>query len=251
MTSPRSRLVRSRTRSSASAPGRGAVVAAVLLVAGSLGACSGSDEKDGADGPSGKEVLATAKQHLDDTSGFHLALTTPELPDGVSGVLSAEGDLTRAPAFDGKLKVLFSGLTADVPVISAGGKVYAKIPPLQTRWAEVDPADYRAPDPARLIDPEGGVPAWLTAATNVETGKKKREGKTVVTTYTASLPGEAVKSAIPTAVAQRSFDAEFRIDEDDRLVGGTFTGPFYGSGGDVVYKLAVSDYGLDKDIKAP
>jgi lipoprotein LprG len=225
-------------------------LAALLLATTALTACSGGAKDDEAD-TSGPEVLAEAKQQLDDTTGVHLALTTPELPDGVSGVLSADGDLTKAPAFDGELKVSFSGLTADVPVISVGGKVYAKIPPLQTRWDEVDPADYQAPDPATLIDPDEGVPHWLTAATNVKTGDKKREGKTVVTVYTASIPGEAVRSAIPTAVAQRTFDAEFRVDEDGRLVGGTFTGPFYGSGGDVVYDLALTDYGLDKDIKAP
>jgi lipoprotein LprG len=95
------------------------------------------------------------------------------------------------------------------------------------------------------------VPNWLTAAENVEKGEQERDGRTVVTVYTASIPGDAVKSAIPTAVAERSFDAEFRIDEDDRLVGGTFTGPFYASGGDVVYDLTLTDYGLDKDITAP
>ena len=226
-----------------------ALLAAVALTA-SLTACGGDEKGDGG-GADATKVLAEAKQQLDDTTGVHLALTTPELPDGVSGVLSAEGDLTKAPAFQGALKVFFSGLTADVPVISVGGKVYAKIPPLQVKWNEVDPADYQAPDPAALIDPEGGVPGWLTAAEHVKKGKQEREGKSVVTVYTGSIPGEAVKSAIPTAVAQRSFDAEFRIDEHNRLVGGTFTGPFYGSGGDVVYDLAISDYGLDKDIKAP
>jgi lipoprotein LprG len=229
---------------------RTTLAAAVLLAAGSLAACSGGDAAE-TDDASGPEVLAAAKQQLDDTTGVHLALTTPELPDGVSGVLSAEGDVTKAPAFEGELKVLFSGLTADVPVISVGGKVYAKIPPLQTRWDEVDPADYQAPDPATLIDPDEGVPNWLTAAENVEKGEQERDGRTVVTVYTASIPGDAVKSAIPTAVAERSFDAEFRIDEDDRLVGGTFTGPFYASGGDVVYDLTLTDYGLDKDITAP
>jgi lipoprotein LprG len=232
---------------------RHALVALALSVAvtsTALAGCSGGDKEAKAD-TSGPRVLAAAKKKIDETSGVHLALTTPKLPDGVSGVLSADGDLTRTPAFEGELKVLFSGLTATVPVISVGGKVYAKIPPLQTTWNEVDPGDYQAPDPATLIDPDQGVPNWLTAATNVETGEKKREGKQVVIVYTASLPGEAVKSAIPTATAQRSFDAEFRIDQDGKLVGGTFTGPFYGSGGDVVYDLEVTDYGLTKDIKAP
>ena len=229
---------------------RSALAVAVLLAATSLTSCGG-DKKDADNGVDATQVLAQAKQKLDDTSGVHLALTTPELPDGVSGVLSATGEVTRAPAFQGELKVMFGGLTATVPVISVGGKVYAKIPPLQLRWEQVDPADYQAPDPATLLDPDDGVPNWLTAAQHVQKGKQKREGKAVVTVYTASVPGDAVKSAIPTASAERSFDAEFRIDDHDRLVGGTFTGPFYGSGGDVVYDLALSDYGLDKTIKAP
>lgn len=229
---------------------RTAVAALALLATASLAGCS--DEADGAGGEDAGEVLAEAKQLLDETSGFSVQLATDELPDGVSGILDASGTGTRDPAaFDGTLTVRFSGITADVPVISVDGKVYAKVPPLQTRWSQIEPEDYDAPDPAALLDAESGISTWLTETTNVEEGDQVRDGREVVTTYSGRLPGEAVAAAIPTAVAERSFDAEFRIDDEGRVVGGTFTGPFYAQGDEVTYDLTISDYGADPEITAP
>lgn len=198
------------------------------------------------------QVLAEAKQQLDETPGFDFELSTDELPDGVSGILDATGTGVHEPqGFEGTLTVRFSGITAEVPVISTDGRVYAKVPPLQTRWSEIEPADYDAPDPAGLLDPDEGISAWLTEAEGVEAGDRVRDGGSVVTPFTARLPGRAVASVIPTATSSSSFDAEFRIDEDGRMVGGTFTGPFYPTGGDVTYDLVVSGYGSDEEITAP
>lgn len=233
------------TRRAATRLGLAAASAAVVLTG-----CSG-DEPAATDGEA-TEVLAGAKEQLDATSGFDFALSTEELPDGVSGILDASGTGTHEPqAFEGSLTVKFSGLTAEVPVISTGGRVYAKVPPIQDRWSEIEPADYEAPDPAGLLDPDEGISAWLTEADDVDAGEQVRDGGAVVTPYTARLPGRSVASVIPTAVSSSSFDAEFRIDEEGRLVGGTFTGPFYATGGDVTYDLRISDYGTDQEITAP
>ncbi len=227
-----------------------AAVALAALALGGLTACS-ADETE----PSGEDVsqvLVEAKQELDETSGVSFALSTEELPDGVSGILDATGSGTHDPAaFEGTLTVKFSGITADVPVISVDGEVYAKVPPLQTQWSQIEPEDYDAPDPAALLDPAEGISAWLTEATDVEEGEQRRDGRAVVTTYTGQVPGDAVAAAIPTAVAERSFDAEFRIDDDGRVVGGTFTGPFYAQGEEVTYDLSISDYGSTPEISAP
>ena len=232
-------------RRGAAQVGLATAVAAVLLTG-----CSG-DEPAVTDGEA-TEVLAEAKQQLDETPGFDFELSTDELPDGTSGILNATGTGVHEPrGFEGTLTVRFSGITAEVPVISTDGRVYAKVPPLQTRWSEIEPADYDAPDPAALLDPDEGISAWLTEADGIEAGDRVRDGGTVVTPYTARLPGDAVASVIPTAVSSSSFDAEFRIDEDGRMVGGSFTGPFYATGGDVTYDLTVSGYGSDEEIAAP
>ena len=40
----------------------------------------------------------------------------------------------------------------------------------------MNPADYGAPDPARL-DPNTGLSAWLTEATGIEEAGRSREGQ--------------------------------------------------------------------------
>jgi len=118
----------------------GCVLAAALVLSG----CT-SDARENSDSP--EEVLAAAKTTLDETSGVRVSLSTEKLPPTVDGILQAEGVGTHDPAFEGDLKVASGGVTADVPVITAQGKVYAKLP-FTTRYVEVDPAAYAAPDPA-------------------------------------------------------------------------------------------------------
>lgn len=248
MTSPRSRLVQLRGRPAARATGRSLVAAVALTLAASLAACSGGDKADDVD-PG--EVLAAAQKQLDETSGVRLSLRTSALPDGVDGVLDASGIGTHDPAFEGSIKVLFNGLTADVPVVAVGGKVYAKLPFGGSGFDEINPKDYGAPDPAGLLDRKTGVARWLTAATDVKEGGQSREGKQVLTDYTATIPGKDVAAVIPSADDTATFPTTFRIDDDNRLVSARITGPFYGGKDPVAYTLSLSDYGTDKDITAP
>src|SRR3712207_3147645 len=137
-----------------------------------------------------------------------------------------------------------------VPVVAVGGTVHAKLP-LTTQYAEIDPAEYGAPDPARLMATEGGISAWLTEATGLQEGEQTRQGEAVLTTYTGTVPGEAVTSVIPSADPTADFDATFEVDDEDRLVEALVTGPFYGSAGDVAYTVSLSEYGTDEEITAP
>jgi lipoprotein LprG len=222
----------------------GLLAPVLLLVTG----CSADEEPT--DDRTPAEVLAEAKKQLDETSGVSLELSTEELPDGVDGVLQATGTATRAPAFDGDLKVLFNNLTFDVPVVSVDGTVHAQIPG-STEMAEITPADYGAPDPANLMNPDGGISSWLTAAEGVEEGDQQREGRLVVTEYTATLPGKAVSGVIPSADESAEFEATFTVTDDDRLDSARIVGPFYGDQGDVDYTIRVEEYDVDKDISAP
>ena len=80
----------------------------------SLTACGGSDGGGGSDATP-EEVFAAAKTNLDETSGVNLTLDTQDLPDGVTGVETAEGVGTHAPAFDGTITVVLSGQAVQVP----------------------------------------------------------------------------------------------------------------------------------------
>jgi lipoprotein LprG len=225
---------------------------AALVVAAALLGLQGCSDDSGGGGGGAEDALAEAKQQLDDSPAVDLELTTdPEkFPEGIEGILEAVGTGTHAPAFEGDLKVKVNNLTADVPVISVDGAVWAKLP-FSTQFVEVDPAAYAAPDPAELMAPEGGISAWLTAVEDVEAGDDVREGDQVLTTYSGTLPGKAVAAVLPSASAQGEFDAEFRLDDEDRLVAAVISGPFYGQDGEVTYDLSVSGYGSSKDTTAP
>ena len=131
---------------------------------------------------------------------MHIALSTDSVPTSGDGVLGATGDVTHDPAFEGDVKVLFRGFPAELPVTAVGGKVYAELP-FSAKIAVIDPADYGVPDPAHFADPENGISALLTQMEDLEKGKETRSGEQILTTYTGTPPGAAVKKVIPSAEA--------------------------------------------------
>ncbi|KQW53217.1 hypothetical protein ASC77_02675 [Nocardioides sp. Root1257] len=227
-------------------------VVAGLLTASSLTACSGSGSDDGGGSDATPdEVFAAAKTNLDETSGVSLTLDTKDLPDGVTGVETAEGVGTHAPAFDGTITVVLSGQAFQVPVIAVDDKVYAQIP-LTTGWQDIDPADYGAPDPARLMSPDTGFSSLLPATTDVEQGDSVRGGadnKEVLTEYSGTVGADTMKNIIPTASGD--FDVTYTITDDDELRSAKLTGVFYKNSESMTYTVTFEDYGTDKDIKAP
>jgi lipoprotein LprG len=217
-----------------------AVAASVLL----SGCTAGDDPPE----QSPEVVLAAAKSALDKTTGVHITLSADELPPGVSGILSATGVGTHAPAFEGDLRVAMSGVTADVEVIAAEGRVWAKLP-FTSEFVELDPSDYSAPDPARLMAPEGGLSSLLTAAEDVQEGERVRSGEEVLDSYTGTVPGEAVVAVVPGVSAGSQFDARFTVDDEDRLREAVLTGPFYPEVEEhVTYTIAFDEYGTEADI---
>jgi lipoprotein LprG len=224
------------------------LIAAFLLMSGPLlVSCSGSGDKTS---ESPTKVLEKAKANLDATSGVRIKLSTEKLPPGISGLLQADGVGTHAPAFDGTIKVSLGGVVADAAVIATGGDVYAKLP-FTTKFTKIDPARYGAPDPSDLMNDDGGLSSLLTSAKDVKQGKKVREGKQVLTTYTATVPGKDVAAVIPSADASANFDATFTVDDQDRLAKAVLSGPFYPKADDVTYTIVFSDYGTKKNITAP
>jgi lipoprotein LprG len=228
----------------------------LALAAGALSACSDDSEDGGGGGedkPTPEEVLAAAKQTLDDTSGVNISLTTKDLPDGVTGITSAEGTGVHPSAFEGTFKLSVSGLPADAEVIAVEGKTYARNSLLLPDWTEIDPGDYGAPDPAKLMDPDGGFSGLLAAAEDVKAGESVRGGennKEILTEYTGTISSDAVEALIPSAEGDFAFT--YTISDDDELREAVLKGAFYGEGeGDVTYTLNLDDYGTEKEITAP
>ena len=213
-----------------------------------LSACTASGS--GGSGQSPAQVLGEAKRNLDDTSGVHVVLATEQLPKGVDGVVSADGIGTHAPAFHGDLKVASGGITADAAVVAVDEVVYAKLP-FTTKFAEIDPGDYGAPDPATLMSTDAGLSSLLTEADDVEEGEPTRNGEAVVTEYTGSVPGDVVAAIIPSASAEDTFAATFMITEDNLLNQAELSGPFYPDAADVTYTIEFDEYDTDKEITAP
>jgi lipoprotein LprG len=222
------------------------VAACLLAVSAALSGCSHSTQST----TSPRKTLAAAKKNLDDTSGVRIGLTTSKLPPGVNGLLGADGVATHAPAFQGTIKVLVSGVTADAAVVAVGGVVHAKLP-FTSKFVTIDPGDYGAPDPADLLSPTGGLSSLLTAARDVQEGDQVRQGKVVLSTYTATVPGRAVAAVIPSADATADFDATFTVTDEDQLAKVVLTGPFYPNATDVTYTITFGDYGIKRTIAAP
>jgi len=230
-----------------------APVALALAFSGLTGCNDDSGKDGGKDGATPEEVLAAAKKTLDETSGVEISLSTKDLPSGVTGITSATGTGVHPAAFEGTFKLSVNGLPADAEVIAVDGKTYAKNSLLLPDWTEIDPADYGAPDPAKLMDPDGGFSGLLAAAKDVKAGDSVRGGKDnkeVLTAYTGTISSDAVAALIPAAEGDFSFT--YTISDDDELRQAVLKGAFYGADhGDVTYTLNLDDYGIEKDIKAP
>lgn len=220
------------------------LLAVLLLIAG----CGSSGKK--ADGTSPTEVMATAKKKFDESSSIHIDLSTDSMPTKGNGVLGASGDVTHDPAFEGDVKVLLTGFTATVPVTSVGGKVYAKLP-LQTKYSVINAAEYGAPDPADFADPDKGLSALLTKLDGLKKGRERREGERILTSYSGTLPGAAVKVVIPSAEAKETYPTVVGIDDKGYAVTVRITGTFFSGVDDTTYDVTFSDYGKGVKITAP
>lgn len=221
-------------------------IVALLLTTAGCGSDGGGKESTG----DPTAVLAAAKKKFDEAASVHFEMATKSVPTKGDAVLGANGTLTHQPAFKGDVKVLFSGFTTSIPVVSVDGKVHAKIP-LTPAFATIDPADYGAPDPADFADPDKGISGLLLKLEGAKETGKKRDGKLVVTTYAGTLTGDLVTPIIPSASATGSYDTVVGIDEDGRIATLKVTGDFFSGSGDVTYDLTFDSYGKNVTISAP
>jgi lipoprotein LprG len=233
------------------APRRTSLLAASVLIL-SLGVtgCGGGSAKSGPTGGSPSTALAAAKSKFDTASSVHFTMSTTSKPSSGDAVLGADGTLTHQPAFTGKVTVLFSGFNATIPVVSVDGKVYAKLP-LTSKYATIDPGDYGAPDPSDFADPSKGISGLLTQLKGAKKTGQKRDGKTIVTTYSGTLTGALVAPIIPSASKSGSYKTVVGIDQDGRIATLKVTGDFFSGAGPVTYDLVFDDYDKSVTISAP
>jgi lipoprotein LprG len=225
------------------------IAAGVLAVALALTGCGSSSGSGTASNPAAvKAALAKAKQNFDKATGVHFTMSTSAKPSG-DAILGADGKLTNQPAFDGSAKVVYHGFTVDVPAISVGGKFYAKLP-FTPGFEQHNPAEFSAPDPADFINPTKGISALLLQLTGTKLTGQTRQGKTIVTNYSGSLPGNLIAGIIPSANAKGTYQAVVGI-ADDQLTTLAITGDFFSGSGPATFNLVFDDYNKIAKISAP
>jgi lipoprotein LprG len=226
-----------------------AAAGAVLALAFPLAACGGSDEPSPS-GASVNDALARAKKNFDDASSVHLVLATQSKPTSGDAVLGADGTLTRQPAFKGTVKVVLSGFTAEVPIVSVDGKVWAKLP-LTSSYAPINPSEYGAPDPADFADADKGISGLLLKMEGVKEAGEERNGSQVLTRYSGTLAGNFVAPIIPSADDNGVYETVIGIDQKGRIITLDVTGDFFSGAGDETYERAFDDYDKSVKISAP
>ncbi|TWP39010.1 LppX_LprAFG lipoprotein [Leekyejoonella antrihumi] len=196
------------------------------------------------------DTLTATKRTMDRSSGMHLVLSSMNVPQGVSAVLSGEGDGSHAPSFTGTLKAQIASISADVPVRAVGGKVYAKLP-IWPNMRAIKPSDYGAPDPAALFSTNKGISSLLPQTTDAKFGAKKRDGHDIVQVITGKLPGSAVVPVLAIGKSAATYNVTYEITSDHQLRDAVITGDFFSKAGNSSYELALTKYGEKVDVKAP
>ncbi len=229
----------------------GTVAATLSLSALAILSACGDDGTDAADALSPAEALDSAQARLDETSGVRLSLATDGAPDAEAFLSAAEGVITADPAaFEGTASGRFDGFPADdVEVVSVGGAAYVK---LFGDFADFD-LPTCVPDPAGLLDPRSGVSSVLAEADDATAGDSVRGGddnREILTPYTATVPGDAVRNLLPCAPGD-AFDTTFTIDAEGELSSAEITGVFFAGSGELTYTITVDDYDVEQEITKP
>ena len=232
----------------------GKLAAAALSALCVVGVASCSSDPEGTT-PSASQLspaqqLAAAKAKVDASPSVHLKLASSDVPEGSSGVVSADGWGKHPPAFKGTFKVTLNGVQADAEITSLDGEVYAKLP-LIPGTNKIDPKTFGLPDPAVLFSPDKGLTTLLTATTSPVAGEKVRQGSEVLSTITGTVPGKAVTDLFLIGDSNGTFKVTYGLTDSQELRQVLITGPFFGPGTTSTYTLTLDQYGTPVTIEKP
>lgn len=221
----------------------------VLLPVVLLTGCSGSE--DAVDPDTAASRLDTAAAALGEAERLDFSIAVDgTLPTGVQGLESAKGFGNRTPAFQGDVTIAAAGTSLSAEVVAVDGQLWAKLG-FSPDFFTIDPAAYGAPDPATLIGLPGEGVVSLLSDVAVSGTSQERDGETVLTAITGTVPGELVAALIPSADRDTDVDVVVRLTDDDEVHDLTLTGVFYPDSDEVTYVVTVAASDESSTIEAP
>ncbi len=229
----------------------------ILCLAGSLAAvtllAAGCGGGAAAGAPSAATLLQRAKTAFDSTSAFHVRLTSSNVPSGSGGPLltSASGDAVRPGSFRGTLGVELAGSPLEIPVVSIGGRLYAKLP-FSGAYTEANPAQYGFGDPGRLLSPTTGISTLLPATRHAVLGSPVRVAGELLQSVSGTLPGRTVRAVLLDAQPSQPVDVTYDIATSTYQVREVvLTGPILAAGHDSTFTLLLTSYGEKVNVTPP
>jgi LppX_LprAFG lipoprotein len=196
-------------------------------------------------------LLQTTKKVLDATSSFHFVLSSADVSGSGALLTGGRGDMTRPASMSGSLQVTIFGLALTVPVVSVNGTFSVKLPP-GDRFTTANPSDYGFADPAKLIDPTGGLSSLLLTCQSPQVENDDRYNGESLHEIGCTLPGAAVAALLTSANSSKSVAATFGIDTSThQLRRVVLTGPFVSASSNSTYTLVLTNYGENVTVTPP
>lgn len=223
-------------------------VAALLVSAGLLAACSGEGGDD-TPAPSPADRLASAKAQADAATSVHVVITSRDVPEGVDGVTGLDATGTHVPAFKGTVTARIRGIVASVDTVAIGPDMWLKLP-FTTSFVKTTPEEFGVPSPVRLFAPENGLSSLLTHTENPVDAGQAREGEEVLRTITGSVAGSHVTELLATGDVNGSYAVSYGLTDTDVLRKATLSGPFF-PGATSTYEVTFDRYGEPVEISPP
>ena len=202
-------------------------------------------------GPSASTLLQRAKTTFDQTSAFHIHLTSQNTAGTGTELTAAEGDAVRPDGFSGTLTVEEAGFPLQIKVVSAGGTFYVQLP-FSDDFQTASPSKYGFGDPGQLLDPNTGISTLLTAAQKLSIGSSVRLNGESLQQVDATLPGKLIASLLVDADPSQPVATVFSIDPSSYQVREVdLTGPIFEAGHQSTFHLVLDNYGENVSVSPP
>jgi hypothetical protein len=221
------------------------------LLAGAAGLAAAVAACGGYSGPSAATLLREAKARFDQTSAFHLQLTSSNVSGTGLALKSASGDAARPDEFHGSLDVEENSLPLQIGVVAVGGKSYVRLP-FSGAYILANPAQYGFANPGQFLNPNTGISTLLPATQHPSIGGTVRYNGETLQQVNGTLPGETVKRVLVDAHPGEPVSVVYSIDtstNEVRLV--DLTGPLFQSGQNTTFHLILTNYGESVSITPP